>query len=43
MLLRINDNDQDDDRPADGVSTMIDVALSGWEAVVGEKGSGDVG
>ena len=43
MLLRINDDDEDDDRPSDDVSAMIDVALSGWGAVVGEEGSGDVG
>ncbi len=42
MLLRINDDDEDDDRPADDVSAMINVALSGWGAVVGEEGSGDV-
>ena len=43
MLLRINDDDEDDDRPADNVSAMIDVALGGWGGVVGEEGSGDVG
>ena len=30
MLLRINDDDEDDDRPADDVSAMLDVALGGW-------------
>ncbi len=25
MLLRINDDDEDDDRPADNVSAMLDV------------------
>ncbi len=43
MLLRINGDDEDDDRPADNVSAMIDVVLGGWGAVVGEEGSGDVG
>ncbi len=43
MLLRINDKDEDKDRPADDVSAMIDVALGGWGAMVGEEGSGDVG
>ncbi len=43
MLLRINDDDEDDNRPADDGSAMIDVALGGWGAVVGEEGSGDVG
>ncbi len=32
-----------DDRPADDVSAMLDVALGGWRAVVGEEGSGEVG
>ena len=43
LLLHINDDDEDVDRPADDVSAMIDVALGGWGAVVGEEGSGDVG
>ncbi len=43
MLLRINDEDEDNNRPADDVSAMIDVALSRWGAVVGEESSGDVG
>ncbi len=42
MLLRINNDDEDDDHPADDVSAMIGVALSGWGAMVGEEGSGDV-
>ncbi len=40
MLLRINN---DDDCPADHVSAMLNVALGGWGAVVGEEGSGEVG
>ena len=43
MLLRINDDDEDDDLPSDNVSTMIDVTFSGWGAVVGEEGSEEVG
>ena len=43
MLLRINDDDEDDDHPADDVSAMIYLALGGWGAVVGEEGCGDVG
>ncbi len=43
MLLRINDDNEDDNRPCDNVSAMINVALSRWGAVVGEEGSGDVG
>ena len=43
MLLRISDDDEDDDRPADDGSAMLDVALGGWGAVVGEEGSGEVG
>ncbi len=43
MLLRINDGDEDNDRPADNVSAMLDVGLAGWGAVVGEEGSGEVG
>ncbi len=30
MLLRINDDDKDDNCPADDVSAMLNVALGGW-------------
>ena len=43
MLLRINDNDDNDDRPAEDVSAMLNVVLGGWGAMVGEEGSGEVG
>ena len=42
MLLCINNDDNDEDRPADNVSAMLDVALGRWGAVVGEEGSGEV-
>ncbi len=40
---RNNDDDEDNDRPADDVSAMLDVAIGQWGAVVGEEGTGDVG
>ena len=43
MLLRINNDNEDNDRPADDGSAMLDVGLGGWGAVVGEEGSGEVG
>ena len=43
MLLRINDNDDNDDRPAEDVSAMLNVVLGGWGAMAGEEGSGEVG
>ena len=43
MLLCINNDDDDEDRSADNLSAMLNVALGRWGAVVGEEGSGDVG